>query len=217
MSTSRDGGPIRGRAARALAAAAQWRLLGLLLERPRDGWHQEVAALAAETDHRALRAAAGGARGATESTYLAAFGPGGAVSPREVGHRPFADPGWVLADLARFYDAFGFRPRAEDPPDHVAVEAGFVGYLLLKEAYAAAREDGAAADVAAEARREFLGTHLGELAHPLARALARRRDGAPLAMAARALAARVPRPRGVTGAGPPAPAEIEGCAGCPGG
>jgi hypothetical protein len=52
-----------------------------------------------------------------------------------------------LSDLARYYEAFGYRPRGEDPLDHVAVEVGFVAYLHLKEALALANEDDEGASV----------------------------------------------------------------------
>jgi nitrate reductase assembly molybdenum cofactor insertion protein NarJ len=123
---------------RAMAAALDWRLIGLLLERPRSGWIEEAQDLAAETGDKDLRDAVQAARGATEGTYLSLFAEGGFVSPRETTWRHREDPGQILADIAGFYEAFAFRPRAEDPLDHVAVEAGFIGYLCLKEAQAAA-------------------------------------------------------------------------------
>jgi hypothetical protein len=50
---------------RRIAEAATWRLLGLLLERPRAGWHAEVAALAREIADPALNGAAQSAQAAT--------------------------------------------------------------------------------------------------------------------------------------------------------
>lgn len=144
----------------ALHHAAAWRLIGLLLERPRAGWVEEVRALAAELDDAQLRQAAAAAGQATEGAHLMLFGEGGFVSPREVTYRPEDDPGQVLADIASFFEAFAHRPRAEDPIDHVAVEAGFVGYLHLKEALALAAGDAEAAQVCAEGQRRFCGEHL---------------------------------------------------------
>ena len=145
----------------AIAEAAEWRLIGVLLERPRAGWHGEIATLAAEVRDPALRAAAATARDAREGDYQRLLGPGGVVSPREVTYQSFADPGRVLAELAMVYDAFGFRPRVEEPLDHVAIEAAFVGYLLLKEAYAGARGERATAAITVAARRAFMEAHLG--------------------------------------------------------
>jgi hypothetical protein len=93
------------------------------------------------------------------------------VSPREVAQRPASDPGQVLAELRAFYDAFAFHPRSEEPIDHAAFEAGFVGYLRLKQAFARARADGEAERTAAEAADAFLARHLALLAEPLARGL----------------------------------------------
>ena len=147
-----------------IAAAAEWRLIGLLLERPRCGWHEEVARLSREVHDRPLRAAAAAARDAGEGDYLHLLGPGGLVSPRAVTYQPFADPGQLLAELATVYDAFAFRPHAEEPIDHIAVEVAFVSYLLLKEAFATARGDDEAAATTADARQGFIETHLATLA-----------------------------------------------------
>ena len=136
-----------------MADALDWRLISLLLERPRSGWLEEAEALAAETRDTQLSNAVQAARSATEGTYLSLFAEGGFVSPRETTWRHREDPGQILADIAAFYQAFAFRPRAEDPLDHVAVEAGFIGYLCLKEARAIAHGDAESADTTASARR----------------------------------------------------------------
>jgi hypothetical protein len=154
-----------------IAAAAEWRLIGLLLERPRRGWHEEIAALAVEVHGRRLRVAARAAQQATEGEYLSLLGPGGVVSPRAVTYRPFEDPGQILATLNAAYEAFAYHPRAEDPIDHIAVEVGFVAYLLLKEAFARAADRAADAKTTAVARRSFMGTHLASLAAHFARRL----------------------------------------------
>lgn len=196
----------------AIAEAARWRLAALLLERPRAGWLDEVRALAGEVDDAGLGAAVAAAPDATEGDYLALLGPGGAVPAREVGYRAGRDPGWLLADVARFYDAFAYRPRAEDPADHFAVEAGFVGYLWLKEALARSCGDDDAADVTAEARRVFVAEHLTGVAQAFARALVAAGDASHLASAAAVVAALVPE-------GPWTPARQDeepedGCAAC---
>jgi hypothetical protein len=173
-----------------ISAAAEWRLIALLLERPRAGWHGEVAALGREVRDPALCAAAQAAHDAGEGEYLRLVGPGGHVSPREVSYRSFEDPGRILADLAATYAAFAFQPRAEEPLDHLAVEAGFVGYLLLKEAFAVARGDGEAVQTTAAARHAFLEAHL-DAARPFAARLTAA-GGSYLATSARVLAERVP-------------------------
>jgi len=172
---------------RAMAEALDWRLIGLLLERPRSGWIEEAEALATETENTRLRDAVQEARGATEGTYLSLFAEGGFVSPRESTWRHREDPGQILADIAGFYEAFAFKPRAEDPVDHIAVEAGFIGYLFLKEARALAHGDEESAEITATARRRFIDAHIGQFAEKWADRVAA--TGVPhLSTAAQALA-----------------------------
>ncbi len=154
-----------------MSEAAAWRLMGLLMERPRPGWNEELDTLAREVVDPSLRAAVEAARGASEGTYLGLLGPGGFISPREVAYRPMDDPGKILADLAGFYEAFAFVPQAEDPIDHIAVEAGFVAYLRMKEAYALARGDEEAVETTAESLNHFLDSHLGAFVESFVRSL----------------------------------------------
>lgn len=176
-----------------LAASAEWRLLALLLSRPRPGWREELAALAPEAPDGQLRAAAADAAGATEGAYHALLGAGGQASPRAAAHAGFQDPGRILADLGGRYAAFGFAPGAEEPADHLAVECDFVAFLFLKEAYARARGQAEAAEVTREARARFLVEHLAIAGSRLAGKLP---PDAPayLVRAAGALAARLPEP-----------------------
>lgn len=173
-----------------LGQAAAWRLFGLLFERPREGWRQEVESLCREVADAEIRAAAEAARDeASEGLYLALLGPGGAVSPREVSYRGMEDPGRIVADISAFYEAFAFRPQSEEPPDHVSVEAGFLGYLCLKEAYARLRGEGEQAEIASQAAARFLTEHLSVLAWPFADRLGKT-DVRYLTLAAAALARR---------------------------
>lgn len=174
-----------GTAQDVLRDAVRWRLLGLLFERPRAGWGEEVDSLAHATGDEHLCAAAEAARGVSEGAYQAALGPGAPVSPREVAHRRREDPGAILAELKAFYESFAFVPRAEDPVDHVAIEVGFAGYLRLKEAYARTRGDDEAAETCRLAFERFCERHLRFIAEPLSEYL----DGSPVPHAA--LAARV--------------------------
>lgn len=105
--------------------------------------------------------------------------------------------GPTLSELTAFFDAFAYRPATRESLDHVSVEAGFVGYLRLKEAYAMTRGDDDQAAVTAEAAATFIREHLAVLAEPLAATL----DAsgvAYLADAARALADRVGPPPSAT-------------------
>lgn len=180
----------------ALRDAAVWRLLGLLCERPRPGWATDVQSVAGELGDRLLEDLARRAVAeATEGRYLALVGPNGLVSPRAAAFNGMTDPARNLADLKAFHAAFAWHPASEDPADHIAVETGFAGYLLLKEAYARATGQPAAAATTAAARATFLAEHLGPFAWRLARRLSAVGD-TWLAAAAHAIALRtgVPAP-----------------------
>ena len=173
-----------------LGEATAWRLLGLLFERPREGWRQEVESLRPAVCDADIAAAVEAAREeATEGLYLAVLGPGGVASPREVAYRGMGDPGQILSDILAFHEAFAFCPEAEEPPDHVAVEAGFLGYLCLKQAFARMRGHEDEAEIAAQAAARFCEEHLSSLAWPLADRL-EKTEVQYLALAARALARR---------------------------
>jgi Nitrate reductase delta subunit len=201
-------------AAALLEEASQWRVLSLLLSRPIPARKREVRELAAELTEPDLAAAARAwCDNAAEGPYLHLLGPGGLVPARAVAYRPFADPGWVLADVSRTHRAFGFHPAAEEPPDHVAVLTDFVAYLLLKEAYARDRGDEDAAEVTGAARTRFIGEHLA----PVAGAMAARLDACGAtdwSAAVRLLAARVPAPPAAVRApaGGDEPLQCGGCA-----
>ncbi len=78
-----------------------------------------------------------------------------------------------LADIAGFYNAFGFTPGGvvRERPDHIAVELEFMHVLSLKEAYAAQRDIQEHIEVCQQAQRKFLSEHLGKWIHLFARAL----------------------------------------------
>ena len=202
---------LDGKVRELLSEAHAWRLLSLLFERPTAGWSEEVAALAAGLRDPDLADAARSAPEASEAEYLAWLGPGGVVSAREAGHRETTDPAHVLAEIESYHRAFGFAPAREDPPDHVAVETAFVGYLGLKEAFALAQGEAEAASIAAEASRTFVERHLSTCAQPIAEAIGARSDGY-LARAARVLFARVgPRPPDLEGGWVPRGLDVFEC------
>ena len=177
-----------------LRQAAEWWLIGLLFECPTGPWRDDVTALARDVNDPLLGSAAAHAlQEADEGLYHSTFGPGGPAPPREVTYVTAIQLGSLLSDLNAFYDAFAYRPATREAPDHVSVEAGFIGYLLLKQAYAVARGDQEQASVAAEAATTFMREHLAMLAEPLAATL----DASGLeylAEAARALATRAGPP-----------------------
>jgi hypothetical protein len=163
----------------------------LLFERPVDAWASQVASLANEVQDDQLRAAASAAKDeASRGLYDSTFGPGGPAAPREISYRQGLDAGAFLAELTAFYTAFAYQRDESEPPDHVAAEAGFIGYLKLKELYARARGNEEEASVVAEAAERFVKDHLSMLAEPLATSLERSGIGY-LALAAGSLLRRV--------------------------
>jgi nitrate reductase assembly molybdenum cofactor insertion protein NarJ len=162
---------LNASARRLLGEAVDWRLLSVLLERPARDWDDAVKRLAHDAADADLRPVAAAAEGATEGGYLAAFGPGGIVSPREIAHTKTRDPGHVLAQLGAIYDAFAYRPQTEETPDHISVEAGFVAYLRMKEAFALATAEEEAARIASEAAVLFVERHLSTFVQPVAERL----------------------------------------------
>lgn len=143
-----------------LADAAVWRVLSLLFQRPAGAWLQELRALARELADPEIATAVEAASEVGEGEYLAWLGPGGAIAPREPAYQPLQDPGRLLADLSGFYEAFAYRPRQEDPPDHIATELGFAGFLRLKAAYAWKAGRPRDAELTSRALHRFLVDHL---------------------------------------------------------
>jgi nitrate reductase assembly molybdenum cofactor insertion protein NarJ len=192
-----------------------WRMFSLAFERPRNGWREHVASIASDVADPDVRGVAELAKEqASEELFLDLFGPGGSISPREVAYRGLADPGHLLAALETIYGAFAYAPKSEECPDHVSVEAGFVGFLKLKQAFARIAGDAEAESIAKDAEAMFVADHLA----PVAAGLCSRLDGDDafyVARAARLMRERigdVPVPEIVE----PADDDEMGCAGgCP--
>lgn len=183
--------PVTADALESIREAAAWRLISLLLECPTEGWHDQVRALAAEVDQAELKQAAEMACDeASEGLYHTTFGPGGPAPPREVSYRNTLHPGRFLGELCSLYEAFAYDPQQHEAPDHVSVEAGFVGYLRLKEAYARSGGHDEQTAIAADVSACFVREHLANVAGPLA-GLLENSGIRYLALAAQALAARV--------------------------
>jgi nitrate reductase assembly molybdenum cofactor insertion protein NarJ len=179
--------------------AARWRLIGRLFECPGDQWRRDIAALARELGDDELDAVVQAAlETAAEGTYHSVFGPGGPAPPREASYHDTIELGSLMSELTGYYYAFGYRPSTGEPPDHVAVEVGFIAYLRLKEAYAVAHGHADHAATTAEAAERFRANHLAMMAGPLADLLADSEIGY-LARATQLLAAgagrRPPRTR----------------------
>jgi hypothetical protein len=140
----------------------------LLLEPPGDGWLRQVEALAGEVSDPTLRQAAAAAlEEHGEELYHSIFGPGGPVSLREASYFDNIQLGYLVAELCAHYEAFGYAPVLDEPPDHAAVEAGFLAYLRLKQAYAVAEGDADAEVQTAETYQRFLTEHVARIGRPL--------------------------------------------------
>lgn len=179
-----------------LHEAAEWRLLGRLFECPSPAWRIDVARLGREVQAAPLaRAARRALRQATEGQYHSTFGPGGPAPPREVSYHASLELGSLMSAIAADYAAFDYQPDTAEAPDHVSVEAGFIAYLRLKEAYALANGEDETAAITRRTADRFAAERLSALATPLASHLAE--SGVPyLADASRLLADRVGPPRG---------------------
>jgi nitrate reductase assembly molybdenum cofactor insertion protein NarJ len=106
---------------------------------------------------------------ALEAEYHAVLGPAG-VPACETSFvaGAMASRGPLLADVAGFYRAFGYRgsdgarggdDAGDEVPDHVGVELDFLSYLATKIAFAVHEDRVGARDVARAAYDEFLEQH----------------------------------------------------------
>lgn len=174
-----------------IAEAAEWRLIELLFECPSAEWRAQITALGEEVQDPELRSAAKlAAEAGAEGTFHSLFGAGGPAPPREASYQRTLALGNLIAEVKSFYDAFGWAPVSSEPLDHVSVEAGFIGFLKLKQAFALTCGAGEEASIAEEAARDFLGQHLVWVAEPLSAAL--EMAGEPyLELAGKALLQRV--------------------------
>jgi nitrate reductase assembly molybdenum cofactor insertion protein NarJ len=174
--------------------AAEWRLLSQLFECPTPAWRAQLTALMLETTDAELKSAAQDAlEEAGEGFYHHTFGPGGPAPPREATYHQTVQLGYLMSELQAYYNAFAFHPVTSEPPDHVSVETGFIAYLKMKEAYAAACDDEEAAATASESAERFVREHLANIAEPFANHLAGS-DISYLAKAGAALLRRVGPP-----------------------
>lgn len=123
---------------------------------PPDGWDHSLPALQAE--------------------YRRAFGLTGSLSyETEFGLPHEFRQSQELADIAGFYQAFGFKVggQVRERPDHLAVELEFMFVLSLKEAHAAREGLAEQAEVCRDGQAKFLHDHLGRWVGLLAESMAR--------------------------------------------
>ncbi|MCC6586545.1 MAG: molecular chaperone TorD family protein [Bryobacterales bacterium] len=151
-----------------LSEAAEWRLLGLLFEYPGGQWRANLSAVIDAVTDPELRAMGEAAlEQFTDGLHFALFGPAGTVPVREVTYQGGVQLGYLMSELSAYYEAFGYEPRVEEAPDHLAIQLGFLSFLKLKQARALSADEPAQAVVAAEAAVEFANTHLALQAEPV--------------------------------------------------
>ncbi|MBL8912130.1 MAG: molecular chaperone TorD family protein [Archangium sp.] len=109
-----------------------------------------------------------------EPEYLTLFENGPRRCPvheTEYGRMRGMAKGNELADIAGFYTAFGMTradgDAARQLSDHLAVELEFYGTLLAKQAALLEAGDGEGGSIVLDARRKFLGDHLGRLTNAI--------------------------------------------------
>jgi TorA maturation chaperone TorD len=156
-----------------LRDATEWRLLSRLLDCPSPEWRDDISRLSEDAHSSPLKAMVQSAQAqASEGLYHSVFGPGGPAPPREASYHASVELGSLLSAIAGAYAAFAYQPETDEPVDHIAVETGFIAYLRLKEAYAFAAGDDAAAGLAQRTAERFLTDHIAVSAHTLAELLA---------------------------------------------
>ena len=156
-----------------IVESAEWRLISLLFDCPTGNWFDQVKTLGKQvSDKRLKRAAMAAQKEASEGLFHSIFGPGGPAPGREVSYRGWVQPGYMLSELSTYYDAFSYKPKTKEVPDHVAVETGFIAYLRLKEAFALECFDAENAKIVADAATAFIDDHLSKYAEQMSRILA---------------------------------------------
>lgn len=181
---------LNDRELRLAKEAAEWRLISLLFECPDTKWREQVAALMNEVADAELQSAAHDAlEEAGEGLFHHTFGPGGPAPAREATYHQTVQLGYLMSELQAYYNAFAFQPLTAEAPDHVSLEAGFIAYLKMKEAYALACQDEDRAATAGESAQRFIEDHLTNLAQPLADRL----EGSGISYLAKASAALLRR------------------------
>lgn len=97
-----------------------------------------------------------------EPEFFSVLGPAGcAVCESSYERAAQASRGPMLAEVAGFYEAFGYAPgRLREVPDHAAMELGFLSFLAMKVAFATFESQADAASVAAQAYSDFHRQHL---------------------------------------------------------
>lgn len=146
-----------GELARHLERAAEWRLLAQVFAYPDASWARRLEPLQeclCGTEVIALAQQA--AREASPELWMRLFGPAGPVRIRSISFEGGLQPGYLLAELAAFYEAFGYAAPAVCAPDELSALLDFAAWLEMKLAYASVQADREAFEVTIRALESFL-------------------------------------------------------------
>ena len=149
-----------------MQTAVEWKLIALLWERPRQHEPAQVGCLSSQIDDLFLKETGDLGCEATQEAYLKHFGPDGPVFLQETAY-VICHSEKILRQIETIYDAFSFQSHAENPSDHIAVEADFISHLYVKEARARLANDADAYSVAIDVRTKFIEEHFRILVQAL--------------------------------------------------
>lgn len=142
---------------RHLERAAEWRLLAQIFTYPDEEWAARMKLLfECIGDARVAELGRAALREASPGLWMRLFGPAGPVRMRAVVWEGGLQPGYLLAEMSAYYEAFGYEPPAGAAPDQLGVLLDFAAWMELKLAYACVRGDGEAAEVTARSLETFL-------------------------------------------------------------
>lgn len=157
---------------------ADFILASLLTSYPDDGFREDVKAMIEDGDaglpeslKAKIRAFTADERRLDDlrSEYLELFDSGRGVAPlyeTEYGRQRAFFKANELSEISGFYRAFGFElggeEMAREMPDHLSVELEFYSLLRLKQDHLEGLEDKDGAEIVLDARKKFLGRHLGK-------------------------------------------------------
>jgi hypothetical protein len=165
-----------------LLNAAEWQLIALLWESPRNHSLAQISCLAAKIDDPLLKEAASLAEQAAQEQYDECFG---SVPLQEAGYPGNHDPQQILTEIESEYRNSEFITQRSGPSDHVTVESEFISHLYARIARAKISDHEEAASVSLETRKKFLKEHF----IPLIKNINRRMTGSVPAMYVKLLVA----------------------------
>ena len=117
--------------------AGDWSLMRLLLERPSDGWRQQLLAESKETVDPELTSAVQMAQAeANDYFHQVLFGADGLLTSRESEYRFERDRGAVLSDLEGMRERFGYSWNGSEAADHILALIGLMAHIFSLQAIA---------------------------------------------------------------------------------